>query len=66
MNFSEHLLQLRKSKGLTQTDLALEIGVSWRAYQTYERGQRDPSLPTLIALADFYNLRLDEPVCRKR
>ena len=66
MNFSEHLLQLRKSKGLTQTDLALEIGVSCRAYQTYERGQRDPSLPTLIALADFYNLSLDELVCRKR
>ena len=66
MNFSEHLLQLRKSKGLTQTDLALEIGVSGRAYQTYERGQRDPSLPTLIALADFYNLSLDELVCRKR
>ena len=66
MNFSEHLLQLRKSKGLTQTDLALEIGVSWRAYQTYERGQRDSSLPTLIALAVFYNLSLDELVCRKR
>ena len=66
MTLSEHLLQLRKSKGLTQTDLALEIGVSWRAYQTYERGQRDPSLPTLIALADFYNLSLDELVCRKR
>ena len=66
MNFSEHLLQLRKTKGLTQTDLALEIGISWRAYQTYERGHRDPSLPTLIALADFYNLSLDELVCRKR
>ena len=66
MNFSEHLLQLRKSKGLTQTDLALEIGISWRAYQTYERGQRDPSLPTLIALADFYNLSLDELGGRKR
>ena len=66
MNFSEHLLQLRKTKGLTQTDLALEIGISWRAYQTYERGQLDPSLLTLIALADFYNLSLDELVCRKR
>ena len=66
MNFSEHLLQLRKSKGLRQTELASKVGIGWRAYQTYERGQRDPSLPTLIALADFYNLSLDELVCRKR
>ena len=66
MTFSEHLLQLRKSKGLKQTELASKIGISWRAYQTYERGQREPALSTLIALADFYDLNLDDLVCRKR
>ena len=66
MTFSEHLLKLRKAKGLTQVDLASEIGISWRAYQTYERGERYPTLPTLIALADFYDLSLDELACRER
>ena len=66
MTFAEHLLQLRKSKGLKQTELAEEIGISWRTYQTYERGEREPTLSTLVALADFYDLSLDELVCRRK
>jgi transcriptional regulator with XRE-family HTH domain len=66
MTFSEHLLRLRKARGLNQTELAGEIGIGWRAYQTYERGQREPTLSTLVALADFYDLPLDELVCRER
>lgn len=64
MMFSEHLLQLRKARGLKQTELAPHIGISWRAYQTYERGEREPQMSTLIALADFYGISLDELVCR--
>ena len=64
MEFSEHLLKLRKSRGLKQTELAPFIGISWRAYQTYERGEREPQMSTLIALADFYGISLDELVCR--
>lgn len=66
MKFSEHLLQLRKAHGLKQTEIAPKIGIHWRTYQTYERGEREPSLSTLVALADFYDLTLDELVCRKR
>ena len=66
MTFAEHLLALRQKRGISQVALAKKIGIGWRAYQTYERGQRDPSLSTLIALADFYDLPLDELVCRER
>ncbi|WP_081646309.1 helix-turn-helix transcriptional regulator [Oscillibacter sp. 1-3] len=59
-------IQLRKAKGLKQTELALKMGINWRTYQTYERGQQRPCLSTLIALADFYDLTLDELTCRKR
>ena len=65
MTFSEHLLQLRKEKGLKQTELARSIDISWRAYQTYERGEREPQMSTLVALADFYDISLDELVCRE-
>lgn len=64
MTFSDHLFQLRKSRGLKQKELAPFIGTNWRTYQTYERGQREPQMSTLIALADFYGLSLDELVCR--
>lgn len=66
MTFPEHLLQLRKSHGLKQPELAEKIGLSWRGYQNYELGLREPKLSTLIALADFYGLTLDELVCRER
>ena len=65
MTFAEHLLFLRKKRGLKQTDIAEKIGISFRAYQTYERGEREPQLSTLIALADYYGLSLDELVCRE-
>ncbi len=64
MTFPEHLLQLRKARGLKQTELAPLLGIGWRAYQTYERGEREPQVSTLIALADFYDISLDELVCR--
>ena len=63
MTFSQHLLKLRKERGLKQTELAPFIGISWRAYQTYER-TLEPQMSTLIALADFYDVSLDELVCR--
>lgn len=65
MKFSEHLLLLRRSRGLTQTELATELGLSWRGYQNYELGLREPKLSVLIAMADFYHLPLDELVCRE-
>jgi transcriptional regulator with XRE-family HTH domain len=39
--------------------------VTVRAYQAYEYGKSEPRMSTLIALADFYDLSLDELVCRK-
>ena len=51
---------------MSQKALAAEIGISWRTYQNYELGLREPALSTLIALADFYELSLDELVCRER
>lgn len=42
----KRLLALRKRSGLSQTDYAASLGVSLRAYQTYERGQR--TVPTEV------------------
>ena len=66
MTFSEHLLYLREKNGLKHADVAAAIGVTERGYRNYERGVREPVLSTLVALADLYNLSLDELVCRER
>lgn len=66
MKFSEHLIFLRVKKGLLQKDLASIAGVSLHTYQRYEYGERQPQLDALIALADFYDLSLDELACRRR
>lgn len=65
MTFSEHLLLLRRSHGLKQAELAEKIGISWRGYQNYELGLREPKLSTLVALADFYGITMDDLVCRR-
>lgn len=66
MTFAEHLLALRKARGWTQTEVAQKVGISWRAYQNYERGLREPQLSVLTALADLYDLPVDELICRRR
>ena len=65
MTFPEHLLLLRRAHGLKQTELAEKIGLSWKGYQNYELGLREPKLSTLIALADFYGVTLDQLVGRE-
>lgn len=50
---------LRESKKLTKKQVADAIGVTERAYITYEYGQRDVSTDTLQKLADFYGVTTD-------
>ncbi|MEY8387806.1 helix-turn-helix transcriptional regulator [Oscillospiraceae bacterium 38-13] len=64
MNFQEKLVQLRNEKGILQKDLVKDLNLNLHTYQRFEYGQQEPRLSTLIALADFYGLSLDELACR--
>ena len=57
--FKEHLRTIRKNKGYTQRQVANGCGVTERNYQYYESGEREPSMSTLIALADYFDVSLD-------
>lgn len=63
-NFPEHLKKLRKSKNITQKQLAMNIGASERGIQQYELGERKPNYDMLIALADYFDISLDYLVGR--
>ncbi len=58
-NLSVVLKELRTEKKLSQTEIADIINISQRAYSFYETGQREPSIETLIKLADYYKVSLD-------
>lgn len=54
------LKELRKSKNITQLDVATAIGVSSQVLSRYERGEREPDYKTLCKLADFFGVTVDE------
>ena len=57
--FSERLVQLRKSREMSQIALAKEIGVSSRIYQEYEYGKSEPKMSNLVSIADFFGVSMD-------
>lgn len=53
------LYQLRRSRGMSQEQLAEQIGVSRQTISKWESGLSAPDLPKLIALADCFEVTLD-------
>ncbi|CAG5161142.1 Repressor protein C2 [Streptococcus pneumoniae] len=49
----------RLKKGLTQQQIADEIGVNRGSYSNWEKGKREPSFENLIKLADLLEVSLD-------
>ena len=58
-NFQSVLKLLRKSKGLTQDDLAKALKVSRSTIGMYENGSREPDYETTEAIADYFNVDID-------
>lgn len=57
--FIDRLKICRKNCNVTQKQVAVAIGTSEQNYQRYERGTQQPTLPVLIALADYFDVSLD-------
>lgn len=64
MNFAEHLTFLRENRAITQNQMAKTLGISVHGYQRFEYGQQEPRMSILVTLADFFDISLDELVCR--
>ena len=59
MTFPERLKELRLEKGLTQKDIAEELGISQPAYLSWEKGKRKPSAETLEKFSNYFKVSLD-------
>ncbi len=62
MNFNEKLINLRKSKGLSQEELGAELQVSRQTISKWESCQSYPDFQRLVLLSDYFGLTLDELV----
>lgn len=56
---ASNIKYLRKSKGLTQDQLADKIGVNRAMIGSYEEGRAIPKLPALQSLAHYFSMSLD-------
>ncbi len=64
LDLAGRLQQLRKQQGLSQEELAGQLGVSRQAVSKWESAQAQPELEKLLALSDFFQVRLS--IKRKR
>jgi len=55
MNFKK----LRDEIGISQAELAKKLGLKQKTYCNYENGTTEPTLETLIKLADYYGVSVD-------
>lgn len=59
MGVSERIKELRTTKKLTQSELALKVGLSYIQVGRYETGKSAPSAEVLNKLADALNTTTD-------
>ena len=60
MEFNEKLVQLRKSRNMTQDELAEALYVSRAAVSKWESGRGLPSIDSLKDIAKFFSVSIDE------
>ena len=53
------LKEIRKSKGITQLKLAMDLNMNQNTISRYETGEREPSINELIKIADYFNISID-------
>ena len=58
-NFAQRLKELRIENGLSQDELAKQVGLTHTAIGLWELDKRVPNLNAVIALADFFGVSLD-------
>lgn len=60
MEFGEKLQELRKSRGLTQEELAQELYVSRTAVSRWESGRGYPSIDSLKDISGYFSVSIDD------
>lgn len=62
MKFGDNLKQIRKSKNISQEDLAERLGVSRQSVSKWETGENYPSMFNIMCLCDIFNCKINNLV----
>lgn len=60
MSFGKKLLELRKQKGLSQEDLALDLNLSQSSISNYESGHTNPDIAVLEKISQYFEIPIVE------
>lgn len=66
LEIANKLVELRKSHGVSQEELASSLGISRQAISKWERGEASPDIDNIILLSRFYGVSIDELLCREQ
>ena len=66
MELGKNIYNLRKEKGMTQEEMAAELGVTAAAVSKWEKGATLPDVLMLCAIADYFGVTTDELLGRVR
>ncbi len=58
------LKEVRKSRGISQLKLAMDLNTNQNTISRYETGEREPGINELIKIADYFNISVDYLLCR--
>jgi len=66
VEFQNRLYDLRKKRGISQEELAGEVGVSRQTISKWETGESTPDMEKMITLSAYFGITLDELVLGKK
>ncbi len=58
--YLKKLRELRKNRDLTQEEMSKILNLGSTTYKNYENNITEPNICTLIKIADFYKISLDD------
>lgn len=64
--FPERLQYLRERRGISRHTLSELCGLSKNMIACYERGEKQPTLSSLLLLADFFEISVGELIGDKK
>jgi len=57
--FPERLKDLRKTRGINQTELSAYLNYGYTAIANYESGRNEPAIDTLSKIAEYFDVTVD-------
>ena len=59
MDIADRILHLRKARGISQEELAEQVGVSRQAVSKWESAQSTPDIEKIILLSEYFGTTTD-------